>query len=301
MTLKQLEYFLSCATLLNFRKAAQLHYISPPTLTRQISALEEELGTPLFIRNSHGMQLTHIGWVFFHSAYRMLTEYQHFYDQTNMSGIHLQRQGNPFLIGSYAFDGMYGELVDRILALPDFFLDRPIKIDFIDAGCMIRAVMNGDIEIGIDSEVHVRKHGDLFRTKLLQTIPFDVVVGPANPLAQRKTITHEELFTCFTDTTVFPMEGRTYPAQIQFPIDSPDTLRKIGEFNIESLPELFSVFNPEDIGSRVIGILPQTLCAARINELHRIEIEGNPCTTNYCLFWRKDNANPDIAKFIRSI
>lgn len=56
MTLKQLEYFLACAVLQNFRKAAQLHYISPPTLTRQISALEDELGSRLFVRNSHSVK-----------------------------------------------------------------------------------------------------------------------------------------------------------------------------------------------------------------------------------------------------
>lgn len=57
MTLKQMEYFLSCATLLNFRKAAQLHYLSPPTLTRHISALEKELNVPLFVRDSHKVKL----------------------------------------------------------------------------------------------------------------------------------------------------------------------------------------------------------------------------------------------------
>lgn len=301
MTLQQIEYFLSCASLLNFRKSAQLHYISPSTLTRHIFALEQELGTALFQRDTHQVRLTDAGWHFFHCAYRMLTEYQRFYEQTNLAGLNLQRRGNPFLIGSYAFDGMYGELVDRILALPDYFLDRPIKIDFLDAGTMIHSVKSGDVQIGIDSEAHVRKYGDLFASKSLQTVPFQAAVGPEHPLSRRRLIYPEELLSYFPDSAALPMGGATYPQRISFPIRSMDTLRKIGEFNTESLPELFSVLSNDAIGSKVVAILPKTLTASRTGELHRVEIVGNPCSTNYVLFWLADNPNPDIRRFLDCI
>lgn len=301
MTLQQIEYFMSCATLLNFRKSAQLHYISPSTLTRHIFALEQELGTALFQRNTHQVYLTEAGWHFFHCSYRMLTEYQRFYEETNLDGLNLQRQGNPFLIGSYAFDGMYGKLVDRILALPDFFLDRPIKIDFIDAGTMIRSVMQGDIQIGIDSEVHVRKYGQLFSTKRLHQVPFQVAVGPEHPLSRKRLIYPQELYPFFADNSCLPLGGRTYPQEIQFPICSVDTLRKLGEFNIEALPSIFPVLGKDTIGPRVIAILPKTLIAGNTNELHRVEIADHPCSTNYVLFWLKENQNPDIQKFIQCI
>lgn len=298
MTLQQIEYFLSCATLLNFRKSAQLHYISPSTLTRHIFALEQELGSSLFQRDTHQVHLTDAGWHFFHCAYRMLTEYQRFYEQTNMAGLKLQRQGNPFLIGSYAFDGMYGELVDRILALPDYFLDRPIKIDFIDAGNMIPSVIKGDIQIGIDSEVHVRKYGSLFATKSLQAVPFQAAVGPEHPLTRKRLIYPEELYCYFTDSATLPLGGSTYPQKISFPICSVDTLRKMGEFNIETLPDLFPVLSNDAIGTKVVAILPKTLTASRTGELHRVEIVGKSCWTNYVLFWLAENANPDIQRFI---
>lgn len=301
MTLKQLEYFLSCATLLNFRKAAQLHYISPPTLTRNISALEAELDTALFTRDSHTVKLTEAGTVFFHTAYAMLVAYQDFYDRINARGTHLHRQGDPFLIGSYAFDGMYGCLVDQILAMPDYFIGRPIHIDFIDAGEMIPSVRNGDIQIGIDSEAYIRKSGDLFEMKLLQTIPFHAAVGPGHPLSYRKEVTLQELLSYFNDANVHPMEGKPFRSKLTFPIDSAEALRKIGEFTIEALPELFPILNRSDMGSKAIAILPKTLCAGDINQLHHVEIVGNPCTTNYMLFWRRDNKNPDIPRFLEAI
>lgn len=301
MTLQQLEYFLSCATLLNFRKVAQLHYISPSTLTRHISALEVELGTPLLKRDTHNVYLTEVGQTFFHTAYEMLTVYQRFYDIANMSGMNLERQGNPFLIGSYAFDGMYGTLVDLILEMPDYFLDRPIHIDFISAGNMIPSVQRGDIQIGIDSEAHIKKHGDQFETKLLQTVPFHVAVGPNHPLSRRKVIYLEELFPYFSHKNAHPLDGKAFGTKLSFPIDSPEALRKLGEFTIEALPSLFPVLDRKNIGKDTIVILPRMLTAGNTNQLHRVEIAGNPCTTNYMLFWRKDNKNPDIKKFVESI
>lgn len=301
MTLKQLEYFLSCATLLNFRKAAQLHYVSPPTLTRKISALEEELGVPLFERDSHKVRLTGAGSEFFQTAYGMLVEYQAFYDKTNLAGMRLHRQGNPFLIGSYAFDGMYGTLVDQILALPDYFLNRPIHIDLIDAGKMIASVRNGDVQIGIDSEAHIKKHGDLFEMKLLRRVPFHVAVSPEHPLGRRKKIALGELISYFTTPDVHPLQGKPFQSKLTFPVDSAEALRKIGEFTIEALPELFPILDKRHIGKDTIAILPSMLTAGNTIQLHRVEIVDAPCSTNYMLFWRRDNPNPDIKRFIESM
>ncbi|KRK82605.1 LysR family transcriptional regulator [Companilactobacillus bobalius DSM 19674] len=45
----------------NITRAANLLHVSQPTLSRQIAALEEELGTKLFVRQSHKITLTEDG------------------------------------------------------------------------------------------------------------------------------------------------------------------------------------------------------------------------------------------------
>lgn len=50
MTLKQMEYFLSVSETLNFAKTAELLYTTQPSVSRQIRALEEELGLAEAIR-----------------------------------------------------------------------------------------------------------------------------------------------------------------------------------------------------------------------------------------------------------
>lgn len=48
MTLSQIQYFLTAARCLNFTVAAREMYITQPALGRQISAMEEELGSSSF-------------------------------------------------------------------------------------------------------------------------------------------------------------------------------------------------------------------------------------------------------------
>lgn len=60
MEFRTLRYFLAVADAENLSKAAETVHTTQPNLTRQIKALEEELGQELFIR-SRGMQLTPAG------------------------------------------------------------------------------------------------------------------------------------------------------------------------------------------------------------------------------------------------
>ena len=61
MELRVLRYFLTVAKEQSFTKAADQLHITQPTLSRQLKALEEELGTVLFNRGGHSITLTEDG------------------------------------------------------------------------------------------------------------------------------------------------------------------------------------------------------------------------------------------------
>lgn len=68
MNAQQLQCFLYVAERLNFTKAAEALYLSVPTVTHHIKSLEEELGIPLFYRNSRVVKLTEQGEKFYYDA-----------------------------------------------------------------------------------------------------------------------------------------------------------------------------------------------------------------------------------------
>lgn len=74
MEMRQLQYFLAVARHENFTRAAEQVHVSQPSLSVQVAALEEELGTRLFDRLGRKVALTQAGELFRQHAERALRE-----------------------------------------------------------------------------------------------------------------------------------------------------------------------------------------------------------------------------------
>ena len=61
MELRTMRYFLAVAREENMTRAAQLLHVTQPTLSKQLKALEDELGKKLFLRHSFSIRLTEEG------------------------------------------------------------------------------------------------------------------------------------------------------------------------------------------------------------------------------------------------
>lgn len=68
MTSNQRRYFIEAAERQSFTAAAERLFLAQSTLSRQIMLLEEEFGTPFFLREKNGLVLTPAGKVFYEEA-----------------------------------------------------------------------------------------------------------------------------------------------------------------------------------------------------------------------------------------
>jgi DNA-binding transcriptional LysR family regulator len=68
MNLRQLQYFVTVVDEGNFTRAAQRLYVAQPSLSKQLAALEAELGGPLIERLTRGIRLTPSGKAFLPEA-----------------------------------------------------------------------------------------------------------------------------------------------------------------------------------------------------------------------------------------
>ena len=76
MDIHQLELLDELVLQKSFKKAAQRCFVTTSTLTRQVTAMETELGFPIFIRSSYGITLTEQGEVFYRETRGIVRKYK---------------------------------------------------------------------------------------------------------------------------------------------------------------------------------------------------------------------------------
>jgi len=72
----QIEYFITVANYKNFTQAAAAMHVTQPAVSRQITALEEELGITLFSREGRNIVLTPSGEIFYNYFTHTATEFE---------------------------------------------------------------------------------------------------------------------------------------------------------------------------------------------------------------------------------
>jgi DNA-binding transcriptional LysR family regulator len=186
MDLRQMRYFLAVAEERNFGRAAERLHMAQPPLSRQIQALEEELGARLFVRTPKGVELTAAGETLLAEVPNLLALAQRAAERTRLAGQGLVGRLDVGLFGSGVLD-----VIPRILAR--FHAARPqvrIALHNLTKAEQLQALRDRRITVGFNRLVP-DEPGIEVRTVLRE--PLVVALPDTHLLAARATLTIPEL------------------------------------------------------------------------------------------------------------
>ncbi|WP_183043375.1 LysR family transcriptional regulator [Alicycliphilus denitrificans] len=106
-----LKYFLAVAKTGSIRLASEELFVAPSAVSRQMKALEEDLGIPLFERSAQGMRLTSAGEVFASTARSIVRQMER--ARSEMDDLRGLKRGHVTI---YAVEGVVSEFLFPLLA-----------------------------------------------------------------------------------------------------------------------------------------------------------------------------------------
>lgn len=114
--LDEMGVFIAVAEEGGFAAAARKLVVSAPTITRAIAALEERVGTPLFVRTTRYVRLTDAGEHYLHDCRRILNEIEA--AEAQASGAHVNPQGqlvvsSPVFFGQLFVVPLMAQFIDQ--------------------------------------------------------------------------------------------------------------------------------------------------------------------------------------------
>ena len=194
MTIQQLKYIITISENGSLNKAAEVLFITQPSLTSAVRELEKELGITLFNRGGKGVTLTNDGTEFLQYARQVVAQYDRLLEKYGRSGTLRKKFGISTQHYSFAVKS-FVEMVKQFDTDEYEFAVRETKTSEV-----IEDVTTGKSEVGILylSDFNRKAIGKFLKTNqlefhpLIQCEPY-VYLWKGHPLAKQKSIRLAEL------------------------------------------------------------------------------------------------------------
>lgn len=288
MELQQIKYFLTLAEELHFWNSAEKLFITQSALSRQIKALEEELGVQLFERSKRTVRLTEAGAFLQAQWIRMMEEIDRVHRQAK--SIHEGTYGTVSIgyPGSIAY-GFLPAIVSAIAnSLPDVKLElvEPTDVSFE------QLLLNYQLDLALRRDP---AENPALESNILYSEHFSLIVPEKYPVTQEN---FESLAQVKEEKFILSgLHHKTY--------------------YVSSLRQLFRDYNFEpnvhiesDFGAMVLSLVAKGLGVSIMPSSYAISAPPGvrfinlPQKTNLYAAWRKDDNHPvlrNVLSIVQSI
>ena len=145
MELRHLKYFVAVAEELHFGRAAERVGIAQPPLSMQIKTLEQEIGTPLFLRTKRHVELTAAGKVFLLDARKILAQA----GQATHTARRAARGETGQLSVGFVTSALYGEFASVFRLMRSTHPDISLALQDMTSEEQVEAMKEHKLDVGL--------------------------------------------------------------------------------------------------------------------------------------------------------
>ena len=188
MEFRHLRYFQAVAETLSFSRAAERLRVAQPAISRQIHALEQEIGLKLFIRSTTRVRLTDAGRYFYGETDRLLAQLA----GSVAAAQEIARGCRGELNLGSDWRILIPQISEAVVRYRAEFPQVTVNLVELPIHIQIDALKDGRIHLGFVHQAFVDTRSDLASQPLFSA-DMKVVVAASHPLARRTSIPLHEL------------------------------------------------------------------------------------------------------------
>ena len=290
MLLGQIEGFLEVARRGNVSRAAEAMFVTQPTLTARLHALERELGEPLFARTRRGMRLTDAGRAFLPYAERAIRAVrdgrQALVDARSASAGRLVLGAAP-AVSTYVVPALLQRFAGAYPRVE-------VAVRTRHSEDVLQMLLREEVQLAM---VRALRHPDIESVPLYEDA-LVLVVPPGHPFAKRSKVGIADVAT--ERLIFFDRTSSYYELTQSFFLSLGVTPREVMELdNIESTKKMVE----RKLG---IALLPRSAVVAEIGGKTLVEVgvtDAPAVTQKIVLIRRRDEGRPSgtVAAFLNMV
>lgn len=287
-----IETFLTAARHMSFRRAAEERFVTQPTVSRQIAALEEQWGVRLFRRDSRGVSLTPQGQVMLEVCQKMDGILEEGVAQARR--IAQGRQGQ-LRVGFLCTLDEGETLVPIARHFEHFYPGIEVSVERASYAPLRAGLERGAYDVVFTLDFDAENMSDVC-VERLEELRCSLVVSSTHPLYGKP------------DLSPADFEGATFV--IPSPEDSPGrredllpVLRALELRNWRTVyaPNLDTVYLELDMGRAAALLCRSERCIQRPNYRALPLPRRAPFLLDLVVIWKKENQNPALSLFLTGI
>lgn len=280
MNTRYLEYFVAAVECGSFTRAAERLYTTQPSFSKQISALETELGVKLFYREHRAVSLTKAGRLYYEEVKDIPSMLKHAKER-----VHKQVQAENHLIQIGVLEGHLLS-PDLMAAIESFQIQNPdLQIRYVrgDFHILQEALITHKLDMILTIAFTLEQESGICMKVLRRQNPY-VAICRRNPLSQRSRVSLSDLSQetfVILDEAVSPISYQNIMAMLaQADIPSAHTIY------VESTESLFTSV---EAGLGVAIVDGENRLKHSANAvLIRLDMDAVP--PNLCVAWLPGNS-----------